>query len=163
MALVSGGRSTLNPNAPLFVPAAFRMVEDFSAEWWQLITTLTWYRDYWVSQHDGFYDNAEDEFDSNNAVDFLPDTFDLDVGEEDFSGLEDQFEEFIQSSETEGETGPNSWVESEHGAKPPSQASTFVSILLIPSLSWFAKISHDLPIDVLSLSDDEAIGLDSSG
>ncbi|XP_065851504.1 protein EARLY RESPONSIVE TO DEHYDRATION 15-like [Euphorbia lathyris] len=63
MALVSGGRSTLNPDAPLFIPAAYRQVEDFSPEWWQLVTTSTWYRDYWLSQHQdakGFYDNAED-------------------------------------------------------------------------------------------------------
>ncbi|XP_065851926.1 uncharacterized protein [Euphorbia lathyris] len=51
MALVSGGRSTLNPDAPLFIPAAYRQVEDFSPEWWQLVTTSTWYRDYWLSQH----------------------------------------------------------------------------------------------------------------
>ncbi|KAK1404512.1 hypothetical protein POM88_004117 [Heracleum sosnowskyi] len=41
MALVSGGRSSLNPNAQLFVPAAVRQVEDFSPEWWQLVTTST--------------------------------------------------------------------------------------------------------------------------
>ncbi|KAI4348644.1 hypothetical protein L6164_009344 [Bauhinia variegata] len=148
MALVSGGRSTLNPNAPLFVPAAFHQVEDFSPEWWQLITTLTWYRDYWVSQHQGLYDNAEDEFDSNDAVDFLPDTFDLDV-DEDFSSLEAQFEEFIQSSETE-ETGPNSFVEPEHGAKPPRLTSVTLyrpgvnlyAILFIPYLPCFVEISY---------------------
>ena len=94
--------STLNPNAPLFVPAAFRQVEDFSPEWWRLVTTLTWYRDYWVSQHqneDGdFYGNAEDEFDSYNVVDMLPDSFDLDI-DEDLSSMEAQLEEFIKSSE----------------------------------------------------------------
>jgi hypothetical protein len=71
MALVSGGRSTLNPNAPLFIPAAFRQVEDFSPEWWQLVTTSTWYHDYWLSQHqgeDGFYENGEDDFKHGNSV-----------------------------------------------------------------------------------------------
>lgn len=104
MALVSGGRSTLNPNAPLFIPAAFRRVEDFSPEWWQLITTSTWYRDYWLSQHqgeDGFYDNAEVDFNSVNVADLLPESFDFD-DDDDFSSMEAQFEEFIQSSETEG-------------------------------------------------------------
>ncbi|KAI9160113.1 hypothetical protein LWI28_005172 [Acer negundo] len=100
MALVSGRRSTLNPDAPLFIPAALRQVEDFSPEWWQLITTSTWYHDYWVSQHqdeDGFYDNAEDEFDVSNIADLLPDTFDLDAGE-DFSNIEAQlFDEFVMS------------------------------------------------------------------
>ncbi|KAF2289324.1 hypothetical protein P3X46_009215 [Hevea brasiliensis] len=104
MALVSGGRSTLNPDAPLFIPAAYRRVEDFSPEWWQLVTTSTWYRDYWLSQHqdeEGFYDNTEDDgFDGNDVADLLPDTFDFDAGE-DFSSLEVQFQEFVESYDAE--------------------------------------------------------------
>ncbi|KAG4912931.1 hypothetical protein JHK85_054306 [Glycine max] len=100
MALVSGGRSTLNPNAPLYIPAAFRQVEDFSPEWWQLVTTLTWYHDYWLSQqHDDGAFYGEDGFDGNDVVDLLPDSFDFDAGE-------DLFEEFIRSSESQEETGP---------------------------------------------------------
>lgn len=101
MALVSGGRSTLNPNAPLFIPAAFRQVEDFSPEWWSLIKTSTWFHDYWLSQQqeeDTFGGNDDDAFYGNNIAALLPDTFDL--GTDDF--LEAQFEEFIQSSESEG-------------------------------------------------------------
>ncbi|KAB2631198.1 protein EARLY RESPONSIVE TO DEHYDRATION 15-like [Pyrus ussuriensis x Pyrus communis] len=101
MALVSGG-SRLNPNAPLFIPVALRQVEDFSPEWWQLVTTSTWYHDYWLSQQgeDGFYDNTQNEVDI--VADLLPETFDLDVGD-DFSSLEEsQFEEFLQMSHTEG-------------------------------------------------------------
>ncbi|KAG6771224.1 hypothetical protein POTOM_022571 [Populus tomentosa] len=102
MALVSGGRSTLNPDAPLFVPAAYRQVEDFSPEWWQLVTTTTWFRDYWLSQHQdeiGFYDNAENDFgfDGNDVADLLPDTFDLDAGDY-FTSLEAQFAGFIEES-----------------------------------------------------------------
>lgn len=104
MALVSGGRSTLNPNAPLFIPAAFRQVEDFSPEWWQLIMTSTWYHNYWLSQHqdeDGFYDNGgDDDFDVSNVADLLPDTFDLDAGEN-FSSIEAQFDDFVMSFESE--------------------------------------------------------------
>ena len=117
MALVTGRRSTLNPNAPLFIPAAFRQVEDFSPEWWQLITTSTWFRDYWLSQHqvveeeeeeeEIFNGNADDEFD--NIADLLPDTFDFGA-EEDFSHMEAQFEEFIQSSETEEVNKPSHLV-----------------------------------------------------
>ncbi|KAJ1404157.1 hypothetical protein SESBI_26754 [Sesbania bispinosa] len=116
MALVSGGRSTLNPNAPLYIPAAFRQVEDFSPEWWQLVTTLTWYHDYWLSQQqdEGFY--GEDGFDGNDVVDLLPDAFDLDAGD-DLSVIEAQLEEFIRSSETQEETGTNAFVEPEHGSK----------------------------------------------
>ncbi|XP_030452932.2 LOW QUALITY PROTEIN: protein EARLY RESPONSIVE TO DEHYDRATION 15 [Syzygium oleosum] len=104
MALVSGGRSsTLNPDAPLFIPAAVRQVEDFSPEWWQLVTTSTWYRDYWLSEHpEGLYDNVdlEDEPYGSDVADLLPDTFDLNA--EDFSIMESQFEEFIQFAESEG-------------------------------------------------------------
>ncbi|KAK4771618.1 hypothetical protein SAY87_032150 [Trapa incisa] len=101
MALVSGGRSTLNPNAPLFVPAALRQVEDFSPEWWQLITTSTWYRDFWLSQHpEGFIDQADDELDCGDVVDLLPDSIDFSDGD-DFSSMEAQYEEFIQFTEAE--------------------------------------------------------------
>ncbi|XP_041028647.1 protein EARLY RESPONSIVE TO DEHYDRATION 15-like [Juglans microcarpa x Juglans regia] len=105
MAMVSGGRSTLNPNAPLFIPAAFRQVEDFSPEWWQLVTTSSWYHDYWLSQRQGedsFCDNAEDDFDGIDVADLLPETFEFDDGG-DFSNMEAQFEEyFVQSSEHRG-------------------------------------------------------------
>ncbi|KAA8517173.1 hypothetical protein F0562_017466 [Nyssa sinensis] len=109
MALVSGGRSTLNPNAPLFIPTAVRQVEDFSKEWWELVTTSTWFRDYWLSQYegeDGIYGNNEDGFDSHDVADQLPDTIDL-VAEDDFSNMEAQFEEFILSSES-GEANKSS-------------------------------------------------------
>ncbi|CAL0326616.1 unnamed protein product [Lupinus luteus] len=105
MALVSEGRSTLNPNAPVYIPAAFRQVEDFSPEWWQLVTSLTWYHDFWLSQQ-----YCDDGFDGNDAVDLLPDAFDLDAGD-DVSVMEAQFEEFILSSETQGKNGFNTFVE----------------------------------------------------
>lgn len=102
MALVSGGRSTLNPNAPLFIPAAMRQVEDFSPEWWDLVTTSTSFRDYWLSQHQGedIFSEVEDGFDGNNVVGLLPDNIDLDV-DEDILNMEAHFEEFLQSSEAE--------------------------------------------------------------
>lgn len=99
MALVSGGRSTLNPNAPLFIPAAVRQVEDFSPEWWQLVTTSPWFHDYWLSQQqddDDFYGNYEDNLE--DIAGLLPDTIDL-ATEEDFLNMEEQFELFIQSTE----------------------------------------------------------------
>ncbi|XWS57115.1 hypothetical protein CRYUN_Cryun09bG0143900 [Craigia yunnanensis] len=101
MALVAGGRSTLNPNAPLFIPAVYRQVEDFSPEWWQLVTTSTWYRDYWIGQ----YQDEDDVLDGNDIADLLPDTFDL-VADEDLSDMDLQFEEFIQSYEMESTSPP---------------------------------------------------------
>ncbi|CAN1177492.1 Protein EARLY RESPONSIVE TO DEHYDRATION 15 [Linum perenne] len=104
---VSGGRSTLNPDALLFIPAAYKQVEDFSLEWWQLVTTTTWYKDYWISQHqneEALYNNAQDEdgFERKDVAGLLPDTFDLDVGV-DFSAFESQFEDLVDSHEAEAE------------------------------------------------------------
>lgn len=100
MALVSGGRSTLNPNAPLYIPAFVRQVEDFSPEWWNLVTTSTWFRDYWLSQNqvEDFF-TGDDGFGDNDVIDLLPDSIDLGLDEE-ILNMEAQFEEFLQSSET---------------------------------------------------------------
>lgn len=80
MAVASGSiKSTLNPNAPLFVPAAFQQVEDFSPEWWELVKTTTWFRDYWFHEHqeqetfNGYYDEEDD------IANLLPDSFDLGI------------------------------------------------------------------------------------
>ncbi|KAE8734387.1 P-loop containing nucleoside triphosphate hydrolases superfamily protein isoform 1 [Hibiscus syriacus] len=65
--------------------------------------TSTWYRDYWMSQHqdeDGFYNNAEDDgFDGTDIADLLPDTFDL-ISDEDLSGIDLQLEELVQEMES---------------------------------------------------------------
>jgi hypothetical protein len=61
--------SSLNPNAPLFIPAAYRKVEHFSPEWWELVHTTAWFRQHQLheEQHDAalaalpddlFYDDA---------------------------------------------------------------------------------------------------------
>ncbi|KDP21701.1 hypothetical protein JCGZ_03372 [Jatropha curcas] len=42
--------STLNPNAPLFVPMAYRSVEDFSDQWWSLVHSSPSFRDYWLEE-----------------------------------------------------------------------------------------------------------------
>ncbi|KAG6399652.1 hypothetical protein SASPL_141133 [Salvia splendens] len=97
MALVSGRSSSLNPNAPLFIPAAVQQVDDFSPEWWNLVTTATWFKDYWLSQHQG-EDIFLEETDGNDAVGLLPDNFDLGI-DEDILNMEAQFEEFLHSAE----------------------------------------------------------------
>ncbi|KAJ1401143.1 Ataxin-2, C-terminal [Sesbania bispinosa] len=54
MEVISGTRtsssSTLNPNAPMFVPLAYRTVEDFSDEWWALVQSSPWFHDYWLRE-----------------------------------------------------------------------------------------------------------------
>ncbi|KAJ6847667.1 protein EARLY RESPONSIVE TO DEHYDRATION 15 [Iris pallida] len=81
-AVASGGEraSTLNPNAPLFIPAAYQQVEDFSPEWWALVNTTEWFRDHWFQQHreqETF--EGEDELDAANL---LPDSFDLGIADD---------------------------------------------------------------------------------
>lgn len=65
--------SSLNPDAPLFIPAALRQVEDFSPQWWDLITTTAWFRDYWSREHAHLDEMAE----QLDAAGILPDDEDL--------------------------------------------------------------------------------------
>ena len=65
--------SSLNPNAPLFIPAAYRQVEDFSPEWWELVKTTAWFRDHWSREHAHLDEMAE----QLDAASLLPDGEDL--------------------------------------------------------------------------------------
>ncbi|KAM7276444.1 hypothetical protein ACFE04_018310 [Oxalis oulophora] len=69
--------SSLNPHAPMFVPMAYRTVEDFSDEWWSLVHSSPWFRDYWLGER--FND---DELSDSDVYDHAPFLFDDD--EEDF-------------------------------------------------------------------------------
>lgn len=51
--------SSLNPEAPLFIPAAFQQVEDFSPQWWDLVKSTAWFRDHWYHQHQQLDDMAD--------------------------------------------------------------------------------------------------------
>lgn len=100
MALVSGQRSTLNPNAPPFIPATFYQVEDFSSEWWELVKTSTWFRDFWLSQH------QDDDFEGNIEVDTADaeDNDDISIDEAQLTELS-QLEEIYPSYKDIGSTG----------------------------------------------------------
>jgi hypothetical protein len=52
--------SALNPDAPMFIPAAFRRVEDYSPEWYELVKTTAWFRDHWFRQQQLYEDLADD-------------------------------------------------------------------------------------------------------
>lgn len=69
--------SNLNPNAPLFIPAAYQQVEDFSPEWWELVKTTGWFRDHWFRQHQEqeTFDGSDDA--EKDVVSLLPDSSDL--------------------------------------------------------------------------------------
>lgn len=65
--------SALNPNAPLFMPFAYRVVEDFSDQWWALVQSSPWFRDYWLEER--FHDPQND----HAVVDIYdPDLLDID-------------------------------------------------------------------------------------
>jgi len=63
--------SALNPDAPMFIPAAFKRVEDYSPEWWELVKTTAWFRDHWFHQHQLYEDLADQDVDDLAAL--LPD------------------------------------------------------------------------------------------
>lgn len=64
--------SRLNPNAPIFVPmASYQTVEDFSDQWWDLVHSSPWFRDYWLQ--DCFQDPQSDPIFSHNDDLILPD------------------------------------------------------------------------------------------
>ncbi|XP_044507396.1 protein EARLY RESPONSIVE TO DEHYDRATION 15-like [Mangifera indica] len=65
MEVISSSSSTLNPNAPMFIPLAYRTVEDFSDQWWALVQSTPWFRDYWLQERyfDPQFDPLFSEFD----------------------------------------------------------------------------------------------------
>ncbi|KAI4306512.1 hypothetical protein L6164_029783 [Bauhinia variegata] len=77
MEVISSSRSSssLNPNAPVFVPLAYRTVEDFSEEWWYLVHSSPWFRDYWLRER--FQDPVDDSPFSDFDDATLPDEDDL--------------------------------------------------------------------------------------
>jgi hypothetical protein len=108
----------LNPNAPLFIPNVYRQVEDFSPEWWELVKTSTWFRDFWLSQHPEESFDGSAGADDDDLTDLLPE--DLDVGvEEEFPNLEAQFEEMVKLAEAEEKTD-SSAADPKVERKPPN-------------------------------------------
>ncbi|OEL36898.1 hypothetical protein BAE44_0002079 [Dichanthelium oligosanthes] len=69
MSTVAVSSSSLNPDAPLFIPAALLQVEDFSPQWWDLVTTTAWFRDHWSQEHTQLDEMAEEL----DAAGLLPD------------------------------------------------------------------------------------------
>ncbi|KAL6649939.1 hypothetical protein ACP70R_014163 [Stipagrostis hirtigluma subsp. patula] len=69
MSAMAMSSSSLNPDAPLFIPAALLQVEDFSPQWWDLVTTTAWFRDHWSREH-AHLDDVADQLD---AAALLPD------------------------------------------------------------------------------------------
>ncbi|MCL7024945.1 hypothetical protein MKW94_029342 [Papaver nudicaule] len=102
-AAVAEQKSSLNPDAPLFIPEAFRHVEDFSPEWWDLVKTSTWFRDFWLNSQEEEEGYFFDENDKSEIADLLPESFDLGIEEEEeedeFPNLEAELDDMVRSSE----------------------------------------------------------------
>ncbi|XP_073016103.1 protein EARLY RESPONSIVE TO DEHYDRATION 15-like [Primulina eburnea] len=60
--------SALNPNAPIFVPSVYRQVEDFSDQWWDLVQSSPWFRDYWLRE---CFSDPQLDSPSNQIPDFI--------------------------------------------------------------------------------------------
>lgn len=83
--------SALNPNAPMFVPSAYRNVEDFSDQWWSLVRSSPSFRDYWLREC-----FSESIFDLDNCTDsFFPDDDDdfIDFDDTKINGSKDEEKE----------------------------------------------------------------------
>ncbi|KAL2337110.1 hypothetical protein Fmac_011556 [Flemingia macrophylla] len=127
MALVSGRSSVLNPNAPLFVPAALRQVEDFSPQWWDLVKSSTWFRDYWLSQHkEEEFEVVDNDYTNDDMENIFSESFDLDM-EEDFNVLENEFEQLVMSSEPQDYPAQN---DANDGKESPQGLNKDVKALL---------------------------------
>ncbi|KAK0592382.1 hypothetical protein LWI29_018195 [Acer saccharum] len=72
--------STLNPNAPMFIPFAYRTVEDFSDQWWSLIQSSPWFRDYWLQER--YFDSQIEDFSLPDLDDLFDDEFQEEEEEE---------------------------------------------------------------------------------
>lgn len=58
----------------MFVPLAYRTVEDFSTEWWSLVQSSPWFQDYWLQER--FQDPQNDPFSPDINDPALPDDVD---------------------------------------------------------------------------------------
>lgn len=80
--------SSLNPNAPMFVPAAYRNVEDFSDQWWSLVHSSPSFRDYWLREC-----FSESQFDISDDFDSFLDDEDFVSGDGKVTGIEGKTDE----------------------------------------------------------------------
>ncbi|KAJ9128642.1 hypothetical protein P3X46_034657 [Hevea brasiliensis] len=99
-------RSSLNPNAPLFVPLAYRAVEDFSDQWWSLVHSSPWFRDYWLQEcfHDPQFDPV-----INDICDL--DSLFFDAGDDTCTHKQEEEEEETEHSRDLVSLGVMKWQE----------------------------------------------------
>ncbi|KAF8721025.1 hypothetical protein HU200_023437 [Digitaria exilis] len=137
MSAVAVSASSLNPEAPLFIPAALLQVEDFSPQWWDLVTTTAWFRDHWSREHTQLDEMAEEL----DAAGLLPDDEDLfydDLPEDNPAVVEtpqetapavilktDEVSKALNLTSPKGDEAPRGfWEKSRHGDKPTKYAGS---------------------------------------
>ncbi|RDY09493.1 Polyadenylate-binding protein-interacting protein 2 [Mucuna pruriens] len=109
--------SRLNPNAPMFVPLAYRTVEDFSDQWWDLVKSSPWFRDYWLREC------FQDPQYQNDVFDF---EFDLDLDKNDKEGKEGR--ELVSLGVLKWRNCGGGWAEApRHVEKAPKIVKTRIS------------------------------------
>ncbi|KAE8661674.1 hypothetical protein F3Y22_tig00113725pilonHSYRG01781 [Hibiscus syriacus] len=89
--------STLNPNAPMFVPLVYRTVEDFSDQWWALVQSSPCFREYWLQER--FHDPLNGEINDDDLV--FPDDLEAMFGEYDDVFVDPSHEEKEEDGERE--------------------------------------------------------------
>ncbi|KAK7276442.1 hypothetical protein RIF29_17581 [Crotalaria pallida] len=102
--------SSLNPNAPMFVPLAYRTVEDFSDEWWALVHSSPWFRDYWLRER---YQDPQNEIDASFS--------DFDLDEDALFHYQPQNEEIREGKELIS-LGASKWERGGGWAEAPRYA-----------------------------------------
>nr|CAB3500799.1 unnamed protein product [Digitaria exilis] len=131
MSAVAVSASSLNPDAPLFIPASLLQVEDFSPQWWDLVTTTAWFRDHWSREHAQLDEMAEEL----DAAGLLPDD---DLPEDNPAVVEapqetapavilktdEVFKALNLTSPKGGEAPRAFWEKPRHGDKPTKYAGS---------------------------------------
>ena len=69
----------------MFIPFAYRTVEDFSDQWWALIQSSPWFRDYWLQER--YFDSQFDDFSLADLDHLLDDEYNSQEEEEDEDGF----------------------------------------------------------------------------
>ncbi|CAI5462147.1 unnamed protein product [Closterium sp. Yama58-4] len=100
--------SLLNPDAPNFVPAAFRNTEDFSQEWWDKVQNSPAFRDYWLRERFATLEAEVTESGNRNEEEelvdeqLLEDMVDEELNEELYVlDVDEDFDEILQDTPAE--------------------------------------------------------------
>ncbi|WCJ19970.1 Protein EARLY RESPONSIVE TO DEHYDRATION 15 [Euphorbia peplus] len=126
--------SSLNPNAPLFVPMAYQTVEDFSDQWWNLVHSSPWFRDYWIQER---FEDPQMGFGDDDVFEpSLPEDLDSFFGDGDVDDVVVNREEDNEASKDLISVGTLKWQKGrgQHGQAPryAEKAPRIVNVKVSP-------------------------------